>query len=74
MAYAYVSFCSVEEAQRAYDQLQADKAVTLPCGAVCQVSWAVRNSRLHVANLDSSTTTSSLIELFSKVRTSCSFE
>jgi hypothetical protein len=71
VAFAYVSFCSVEEAQRAYDQLQADKAVTLPCGAVCHVSWAVRNSRLHVANLDSTTTTASLVELFSKVPPIC---
>ena len=65
LCYSFVSFCSAECCQMAFDKYDGNQAI-FPDGSVVRVGWAKRNSRLHVSNLDENTTEKDLVDLFTK--------
>ena len=64
VAYAFITFISVEVAQIAIDKFK--ECVVFPCGTQARMGWAKRNCRLHVSNLDQNTVEEDLVGLFAK--------
>ena len=66
VVYAFITFSTVQVAELAIAKVKDTMTVTFADGTVARVGWAARNCRLHVSNLDQSTTEADLVGLYAK--------